>query len=303
MYPPHNMRSGERWLRVAELIGELAELSVVDLDETVDHLLSRACEIVGVNDAMLGFARRDPRLAACDPLNGWRPPSPYRPRRFGPHAEGDAMLLDNWYGSIRELALDPATAALASSSGSVRAVLHYELMVARDWERASIFALLDASSIGDRLIGGRPIADDVEMLLVMYRRGSEPRFGEDERQWLELIMAALAGVGRRIALAHGFIDARRPLTRRERATLHHLLAGRSEKQIAAAMGLSERTLHHRVTALFQKFDVQSRAELMALFLRSTSTTDRGCARLAQRHSISPLARNTEKQCQLKGSAV
>ena len=93
----------------------------------------------------------------------------------------------------------------------------------------------------------------------MYRHCSEPRFGQDERQCLEMLMAALPGVGRRIALAHGFIDARRPLTRRERETLHHLLAGRSEKQIAAAMDLSERTLHHRVTALFHKFDVQSRA--------------------------------------------
>jgi DNA-binding CsgD family transcriptional regulator len=288
MYPPHNMPSGERWLRVAELVGELAELSVVDLDETVDHLLCRACEIVGVNDAMLGFARRDPRLAAGDPLRGWRPPSPYRPRRFGPHAEGDAVLLDNWYGSIRDLALDPATGVLARSSGCVRAVLQRDVMAPRAWERASIFELLDASRISDRLIGGRPVADDVEMLLVMYRHCSEPRFGEDERQCLEMLMAALAGVGRRIALAHGFIDARRPLTRRERETLHHLLAGRSEKQIAAAMDLSERTLHHRVTALFHKFDVQSRAELMALFLRSTSTSD--CGRvLVVPPSISPLA--------------
>jgi DNA-binding CsgD family transcriptional regulator len=95
-----------------------------------------------------------------------------------------------------------------------------------------------------------------------------------------MVMAAMSGVGRRLALAHGLVDARRPLTRRERETLHHLLVGRLEKQIAAAMGLSERTLHHHVTALYQKFGVQSRAELMALFLRSKARSEGGRLRVA-----------------------
>ena len=89
-----------------------------------------------------------------------------------------------------------------------------------------------------------------------------------------------------LALAHGLIDARRPLTRRERETLHHLLVGRVEKQVAAAMGLSERTLHHHVTALYQKFGVQSRAELMALFLRSTPRPELCSARVAPLSLIS-----------------
>jgi hypothetical protein len=54
MYPPHNMPSGERWLRVAELVGELAELSVVDLDETVQQLRS-SLAIAAVKQ------RREPR--------------------------------------------------------------------------------------------------------------------------------------------------------------------------------------------------------------------------------------------------
>jgi DNA-binding CsgD family transcriptional regulator len=276
------MPSGQRWLRVAELVGELAELSVADLDEAADHLLRCACEIVGVTDAMLGFAKHDPRLAADDPLHGWRPPSPYRPRRFGPHADHDAALLDAWYGSVGDLALDPAAASLARSSGSVRSVLHSDVLPERLYQRAAIYELLDVSGISDRLIGGRPIAHDVELLVVMYRRNGEARFGELERHGLLMIMAALTGIGRRIALAQGLIDARRPLIHRERETLHHLLSGRSEKQAAAAMALSERTLHHRVTALYQKFGVQSRAELMALFLRSTA--DSGIARAAQRRS-------------------
>lgn len=164
--------------------------------------------------------------------------------------------------------------------------MHGDVMDARAWQQSAVFELLDASGIGDRLIGGVPITEDVELMLVMYRRRGEQPFGEDERQHLQMVIAALAGVGRRLALAHGFIEARRPLTRRERETLHHLLVGRLEKQIAAAMGLSERTLHHHVTALYQKFGVQSRAELMALFLPSTARPDGGRARVAPLSLIS-----------------
>jgi DNA-binding CsgD family transcriptional regulator len=130
------------------------------------------------------------------------------------------------------------------------------------------------------LIGGAPITDEVELMLVLYRRRGEQPFGEVQRRRMQMVMAALTGFGRRLALAQGLIYARRPLTRRERETLHHLLVGRLEKQVAAAMGLSERTLHHHVSALFQKFGVQSRAELMALFLRTTPSADRDRVRVA-----------------------
>ena len=280
------MPSGDRWLRLAELVGELAELSVVDLDEATEHVLHRACEIVGVGDALLGFAVHDPNAPAGDPLKGWRPPSPYRPRRFGPHAERDAVLLDAWYGSLRNHPLDQLTAALAQDTGGIRAVMQRDVMDMPAWRRSAVFELLDASGIADRLAGGRPITENVELLLVMYRRRGEQPFGEDERRRLQMVMAAVAGVGRRLALAHGLIDARRPLTRRERQTLHHLLVGLPEKQVAAAMALSERTLHHHVTALYQKFGVQSRAELMALFLSSGSRPDHCSVRVTPLSLIS-----------------
>jgi DNA-binding CsgD family transcriptional regulator len=277
---------GEGWLRLANLVGELGELSVVDLDETVNHLLHRAGEIVGAGDAVLGFAVRHPNAPASDPLKGWRPPSPYRPWRFGPSALRDAALLNAWYGSLDNLPLDEATAAAARGAGSVRTVMHGEVMDPRAWQRSAVFELLDASGIADRLIGGIPVSENVELMLVMYRRRGEQAFGEDEGLRLQMVMAALAGVSRRLALAHGFIDARRALTRRERETLHHLLLGSVEKQIAAAMGLSERTLHHHVTALYQKFGVQSRGELMALFLRPTPRPARIRARVAPLSLIS-----------------
>jgi DNA-binding CsgD family transcriptional regulator len=53
------------------------------------------------------------------------------------------------------------------------------------------------------------------------------------------------------------------LTPRQRQTLQLLLAGHSEKQIAAQLGLSPNTVHHYVKAIHRHFRVSSRSELLA----------------------------------------
>ena len=49
-------------------------------------------------------------------------------------------------------------------------------------------------------------------------------------------------------------------------TLRGLARGRSEKQLAADLGLSQHTVHEYVKALHRHFGVQSRSELLALCL-------------------------------------
>jgi DNA-binding CsgD family transcriptional regulator len=46
-------------------------------------------------------------------------------------------------------------------------------------------------------------------------------------------------------------------------TLTELLAGHSEKEIAAKLDLSRHTIHNYVKALHQRFEVSSRGELLA----------------------------------------
>ena len=53
------------------------------------------------------------------------------------------------------------------------------------------------------------------------------------------------------------------LSPRLRQTLGCLLEGHSEKEIADRLGLSATTIHQYVTALYRRFGVQSRAQLMA----------------------------------------
>jgi DNA-binding CsgD family transcriptional regulator len=58
------------------------------------------------------------------------------------------------------------------------------------------------------------------------------------------------------------------LSPRLRQTLQSLLAGDSEKQAAAKLGVSQHTVHVYVKQLYRKFDVNSRGELLAKWVRN-----------------------------------
>jgi DNA-binding CsgD family transcriptional regulator len=57
------------------------------------------------------------------------------------------------------------------------------------------------------------------------------------------------------------------LAPRLRQTLQRLLAGDSEKQIASRLGVSPHTVHVYVKSLYRHYDVCSRGELLARFVR------------------------------------
>jgi DNA-binding NarL/FixJ family response regulator len=57
------------------------------------------------------------------------------------------------------------------------------------------------------------------------------------------------------------------LSPRFRQTLGCLLEGDSEKQVAARLGLSQATTHQYVMALYRRFGVRSRAQLLAYVMK------------------------------------
>jgi DNA-binding NarL/FixJ family response regulator len=54
---------------------------------------------------------------------------------------------------------------------------------------------------------------------------------------------------------------------RPQQTLQYLLAGNSEKEIAANLGLALNTVHHYVKHLYRHFNVSSRSELLARWVK------------------------------------
>lgn len=100
-----------------------------------------------------------------------------------------------------------------------------------------------------------------------------PRFGAREVELLRLLhdeIAPLIGV----RLASEEYLCRDGLSKRLNETLTLLLHGRSEKEVASVLGISSRTVHDYVTALYVHFEVSSRAELLAYFIRREPTPRR-----------------------------
>lgn len=58
------------------------------------------------------------------------------------------------------------------------------------------------------------------------------------------------------------------LTPRQRDILGHIAMGRSNKQIAFALGIRERTVKFHVAALFERLGTQSRTEALVVALRA-----------------------------------
>lgn len=135
------------------------------------------------------------------------------------------------------------------------------------WERSRAFNEVHrACGIDDYIFSVRqlPRAQTVSTLWV-HRAVGEPSFTPRERRLLALLhdqVAALVGG----ALASGAEPGLRDLPRRPRQVLGYLLEGLSEKETAAAMGLSKPTVHEHATRLYRHFDVSSRAELLARFI-------------------------------------
>jgi DNA-binding CsgD family transcriptional regulator len=95
--------------------------------------------------------------------------------------------------------------------------------------------------------------------------GAEP-FGPREVSLMKILHDEIAPlIGVRLATEEHL--SRDGLSRRLRETLSLLLDGRSEKEVATAMHLGSRTVHDYVTALYEHFQVCSRAELLAYFIR------------------------------------
>lgn len=95
--------------------------------------------------------------------------------------------------------------------------------------------------------------------------GAEP-FGRREWYLLDLAHRELARqIGGPVASTLQPTPA--TLTERQRQTLELLLAGMTEKQCAASMGIGTPTVHEFVQGIYRHFGVHSRAELMAHFIR------------------------------------
>src|SRR5262245_53538696 len=102
--------------------------------------------------------------------------------------------------------------------------------------------------------------------VILNRAVGDRPFDRREQLLVQLFQQELVPLlGRALATSEQIEPA--GLSPRLRQTLEALLEGDSEKQAAARLGVGLRTVHEYVLALYRHFEVSSRGELLAFFLR------------------------------------
>lgn len=150
-----------------------------------------------------------------------------------------------------------------------RAVAHTrrQLVTDRAYYGSWVFErYLQQGSVDHRLASIFPSVDGGVSFLHVHRSAGERDFSDRERALLGFLHAELGPL-----IGRALVSAAEPtpagLSRRLRQTLACLLEGDTEKQVAGRLGLSPSTAHQYVTALYRRFGVHSRAQLLAHVLR------------------------------------
>ncbi|MBL8793927.1 MAG: response regulator transcription factor [Planctomycetia bacterium] len=252
-------------LALFHLAGELAELSPIDPDQALRHLLDRLGGLVGCRCGLWVAGQRVDAPAAGDPLLGWRVAARLS-NEPDPVAE---QLTVAWSRQTRNYVADPHTQAAIQGHGHNRAFLRGEVVDDQTWNHSpQVQELLRPIGISDRVQAAITLNPQVEIHVGFDRSQGDRPFGPHERELLRLAVEGLGWFHRRVARLHGLTTAKSTLTERERQVLSALLTGDCEKQIARQLGLTRGAAHQYVVAVFRKFEVRSRAELMARWLGS-----------------------------------
>lgn len=164
------------------------------------------------------------------------------------------------YGTVRALYRQPASTVIVRSRD--------QLVPDHEWLRS---AERNEDRMGlhqdETLISQYWYGPPRHLIFSINRATGDRKFDGSERAFLRLFVQelhALAGTALTFDEAGHFAG----LTPRARQVLDALLEGDAEKQIAARLGVSRHTVHDFVKALYRRFGVTSRGELLALYYRS-----------------------------------
>ena len=184
------------------------------------------------------------------------------------HGEGQAArhrFCDMW-NADPACHVDPYALTLFDAMGTPRVFRSKDLLDHIGSQDSPSYNLLGENGLADRLVATCPISDDTEIHFGFDRRVGEKSFSFHDYQLAQLAGLMLKRSARWLALAHGLYPQAAPLSPRERSVLGSLLHGASEKQIASDLGMTTGSAHQVVVRLYRKFGVQSRPELMSLWL-------------------------------------
>jgi DNA-binding CsgD family transcriptional regulator len=242
--------------RVFRLLGEMQEQKT-DPAAWQRHMMFGLCGLIGARQGTsLRWAGFTPtgRLKLLDMVGGgWASAAALR-------MWDDLMRRDNWRA-------DPTLDGSTRLPGRVVTRLREQFISDETWNSiAEIHDVVRAAGVESHLVAfyRRDVPGDASGI-ALHRTWGDRRFGVHERNVLRLFNVELYRLYRDGKLAR-FDDDSPALSPRLKQVLDLLLVGDGEKQVARKLGLSKHTVNDYVKALYKRFDVHSRAELMARFV-------------------------------------
>jgi len=248
--------------RIHQLWDRLVDMSVAQPEAALDLLLNELGQLIAGEQGFWFTLCRVADQDASDIMLGWRPgPAFHQGESAADRQRHRQLAREVDEGRPGECLLNNIRTA-----GSFRASLIRERVSAAYRESAQYHANLTARGFSDSLAVITPVNQDTEVYVGFYRRQDQPDFSHHDLHTISYALRSLKWFQRQVLLTFGLQLAERPLTPTERLVIKQLLTGASEKQIAAALAQSPQTTHNHVSNIYRKFNVNSRAGLMALWI-------------------------------------
>jgi DNA-binding CsgD family transcriptional regulator len=247
---------------VFRLIGECRELGV---DSTLwrAHMFAELLRITGGKVAMGGPTLMHDNFTGNQPLPvlevGWD----------GPRQQAifQQYMLDRMH--LSDPAISRFGAQLAALPPGVRSLTRnrWQLADDRTWYGSPAFCeYLRPSGVDDGMMSLVLVADGLAHGIALFRPPGERRFTARERRLLHLFHTELA-LHLMGDLAPPGCDPISSIPPRLRQVLVCLLEGDSESKVASRLRITPATTHQYIKALYRRLSVNTRAELMARFVR------------------------------------
>lgn len=248
--------------RIHSLWDQLADIPAAEPEAALTLLLDELGQLIAGEQGFWFTLCRLSTHERSDPMLGWRPGPAFHQQECAVTRRGQRQLSrDVSEGRPGECLLNNIRTA-----GRFRASLIRERVSEAYLDSPQFHANLTDRGLSDSLAVISPVNEDTEVYVGFYRRIGQPAFSHQELDTVSYALRGLKWFQRQVLLTFGLQLAERPLTPTERRVMKQLLTGASEKQIAAQLGQRPQTTHNHVSSIYRKFNVNSRAELMALWI-------------------------------------
>jgi DNA-binding CsgD family transcriptional regulator len=208
-----------------------------------------------------------------------RPAHPIQPLSFF-EVGFDTHSRERWMAYLREHGpkRDAIFFALQNVPGRVVTRTRSAIISDAVWYRSATFNdYRKPAGFDHSLVSVCEVSDQGAIAAILLARGlGERDFSPGEVRLLKFFHEEFGRlIGRQLVSATESSPDK--LSPRLRQTLACLIEGDSEKQVAARLGLSPTTVHEYVTALYRRFGVHSRGELLAHVMRRSGRGEWSCA--------------------------